>query len=67
MASGQWRPQHFSLSIGCDIVKALGKAGGGLLEAEEKTKNALNRSFLAVGGALGVAASAVGLTLEHER
>ena len=65
--NGQWRPQHFSLSIGGDIVGALGKAGGGLLEAEEKTGNALGRSFRAVGGALGVAASAVGATLEYER
>ena len=65
--NGQWRPQHFSLSIGGDIVKALGKAGGGLLEADEKTGNALKRSFLAVGGALGAAASAVGTTLEYER
>ena len=59
--NGQWRPQHFSLSIGSDILKALGKANGGLLEADEKTKNALKRSFLAVGRALGAAASFVGL------
>jgi len=65
--NGQWRPQHFSLSIGGDIVGALGKANGGLLEADEKTGNALDRSFLAVGRALGLAVTAVGETLEHKR
>lgn len=65
--NGQWRPQHFSLSIGGDIVKALGKARGGLLQAEEKTGNALARSFLAVDGALRAAATFVGATLEYER
>ena len=65
--NGQWRPQHFSLSIGADIVGALGRASGGLREADEKSTNALDKSFLAVGGALGAAARAVGGTLEHER
>ncbi|GMR23386.1 MAG: hypothetical protein BMS9Abin37_1807 [Acidobacteriota bacterium] len=65
--NGQWRAQHFSLSIGGDIVKALGKADGGLLEADEKTSNALDRSFLAVGRALGAAATFVGATLGYER
>ncbi len=62
-ANGQWRPQHYSLSIGGDIVGALGKANGGLQEADEKSGNALAKGFLAVGGALGVAARAVGSTL----
>ena len=65
--NGQWRPQHFSLSIGGDIVGALGKANDGLVEADEKTGNALDRGFRAVGRALKTAVSAVGETLEHER
>lgn len=68
--NGQWRPQHFSLSIGGDIVGALGKANGGLLVADEKTGSALDRGFRALGRALGVAVSAVGAvgkTLEPER
>lgn len=61
--NGQWRPQHVSLSIGGDVVEALGTAGGGLVEAEESTSNALDRSLAAVGGALSATARALGSIL----
>lgn len=63
--NGQWRPQHFSVSVGGDVAKALGKANGEVAEAEETSSSALGRSFKAVGGALGAAARAVGTTLER--
>ena len=65
--NGQWRPQHFSLSVGSDVAKALGKANGEVAEAEESSSSALGRSFKAVGGALGAAARAIGTTLERKR
>jgi hypothetical protein len=66
-ANGQWRPQHYSLSIGSDILGALGIAEGRLQEADKKTGNALDKGFLAIGGALGVAVRAVGSTLQEKR
>lgn len=65
--NGQWRPQHFALSVGGDIVGALGEAGGGLEQADEKSTNAFEKTFWAVGGALRAAARAVGATFDRER
>ena len=55
--NGQWRPAHFSLSIGGDVVEALdtaGKHGGGsLAKAQQETGSAIGKSLRAVLRALG--------------
>lgn len=63
--SGRWRPTQFSLSVGSDILGALGQAqrhgGGGVDAAGDKAGNAFGRALGAIGSALGHAASALGL------
>ena len=65
--NGQWRPTQFSLSIGSDVLGALGHAGkhggGGVAEAEQQTQNALGKAFRTVARALGKAFRAVGPAL----
>jgi hypothetical protein len=54
--NGQWRTTQFSLSVGGDVLGALGTAeeqgGRGVAEAEQQTQSALGRTFRAVGRAL---------------
>jgi hypothetical protein len=51
--NGQWRPTHFSLSIGGDALGALGEGRDGATLAEQRTQSALGKTFRAVGRALG--------------